>query len=45
MKINWNPEINKQAQEFILSRKLQKSNHPSLTFNGRSAIQSQIQNT
>ena len=30
-------------QEFIFSRKLQKLNHPSLTFNGTSVNQSEIQ--
>ena len=31
-KMSFNPDINKQAQEVIFSRKLQKPNHPSLTF-------------
>ena len=38
-----NPGNNKQAQEVIFSRKRQKSNHPSLTFNGTSVTQSEIQ--
>ena len=41
--MNFNPDINKQAQEVIFSRRLQKSNHPSLTFNGTSVTQSEIQ--
>ena len=32
--MNFNLDINKQAQEVIFFRKLQKSNYPSLTFNG-----------
>ena len=31
-KMSFNPDINKQVQEVIFSRKLQKPNHPSLTF-------------
>ena len=42
-KMSFNPDINKQAQEAIFSRKLQKSNHLSLTFNGTSVTQSEIQ--
>ena len=42
-KMSFNPDINKQAQEFLFSRRLQKSKHPSLTFNGTSVIQSEIQ--
>ena len=42
-KISFNPDINKQAQEVIFSRKLPKSNHPSLTFKGTSVTQSEIQ--
>ena len=41
--MSFNPDINKQAQEAIFSRKLQKSNHLSLTFNGTSVTQSEIQ--
>ena len=39
----FNADINEQAQEVIFSRKLQKSNHPSVTFNGTSVTQSEIQ--
>ena len=42
-KMSFNPDINKQAQEVLFSSRLQKSNHPSLTFNGTSVIQSEIQ--
>ena len=42
-KMSFNPDINKQAQEAIFSCKLQKSNHHSLTFNGTSVTQSEIQ--
>ena len=42
-KMSFNPDINRQAQEAIFSRKLQKSNHLSLTFNGTSVTQSEIQ--
>ena len=38
-KMSFNPDINIQAQEVIFSRRLQKSNHPSLTFNGTSVTQ------
>ena len=41
--MSFNPDINKQAQEAIFSRKLQKSNHLSLTFNGTSVTQFEIQ--
>ena len=41
-KMSFNPDTNKQAQEFIFSRRLQRSNHPSLTFNGTSVTQSEI---
>ena len=41
--MSFNPDINKQTQEVIFSLKLQKSNHPSLTFNGTSVTQSEIQ--
>ena len=40
---NFNPDINKQAQEVIFSRRLQKSNHLSVTFNGTNVTQSEIQ--
>ena len=41
--MSFNPDVDKQAQEVIFSRILQKSNHPSLTFNGTSVTQSEIQ--
>ena len=41
--MSFNPDINKQAQEGNFSRKLQKSNYSSLTFNGTSLTQSEIQ--
>ena len=41
--MSFNLDINKQTQEVIFSRRLQKSNHPSLTFNGTSVTQSEIQ--
>ena len=41
-KMSFNPDINIQEQEVIFSRRLQKSNHPSLTFNGTSVTQSEI---
>ena len=40
-KMSFNPDINKQAQEVIFFRRLQKSNHPSLTFNVTSVSQSE----
>ena len=42
-KMSFNPDINKQAQEVVFCRRLQKSNHPSLRFNGTSFTQSEIQ--
>ena len=42
-KMSFNPDINKQAQEFIFSHRLQKSNHPFLTLNSTSVTQSEIQ--
>ena len=42
-KMSFNPDSNKQAQGAIFSRKIQKSNHLSLTFNGTSVTQSEIQ--
>ena len=42
-KMSFNPDINIQAQEVIFSRRLQKSNHPSLTFNNTGVTQSEIQ--
>ena len=41
--MSFSTDFNKQAQKVIFSRKLQKSNHPSLTFNGNSVTQSEIQ--
>ena len=35
-KMSFSPDINKRAQEVILSHRLQKSNYPPLTFNGTS---------
>ena len=42
-KMSFNPDINKRAQEVFFSRRLQKSNRPSLTFNGTSVTQSVIE--
>ena len=42
--MSFNPDINKQAQEVIFSRRLQKSNHHSLKFNGTSFTQSTLGN-
>ena len=42
-KMSFNPDINKQGQEDIFSRKLQKSSHPCLKRNSTSVTQSQIQ--
>ena len=39
-KMSFNPDCNKQAQEVIFSRKLNKPNHPSLNFNNIIVIQS-----
>ena len=41
--MSFNPDINKQAQEVIFSRRLEKSNYLSLTFNDTSVTQSEIQ--
>ena len=41
--MSFNLDNNKQAQEVIFSRKRQKSNHRSLTFNGTSVTQSEVQ--
>ena len=38
--MSFNPDPNKQAQEVIFSRKLNKPNHPSLNFNNTVIIQS-----
>ena len=42
-KINFNPDLSKQAQEAIFSRKLQKSIHPPLHFNNIAVTQSTTQ--
>ena len=42
-KMSFIPDINKPAQGVIFSRRPQKSNNPSLTFNGTSVTQSVIQ--
>ena len=42
MEISFDPDINKQTQDVIFSRKFQKSNHPSLTYNCTCVIQSEI---
>ena len=39
-KMSFNPDPNKQAQEVIFSRELDKLNHPSLNFNNPVVIQS-----
>ena len=39
-KISFNPDPNKQAQEVLFSRKIQKSSQPLLTFNNYIATQS-----
>ena len=41
---HWKMSFNKQTQEIIFSRRLQKSNYPSLTFNSTSVNQSKIKN-
>ena len=41
--MSFSPDINKQAQEGVFSRKLQKSSYPSLMFNGTSVTQTEIQ--
>ena len=38
-KMSFNADPNKQVQEFIFSRKLNKPNHPSLNFNNTIVIQ------
>ena len=42
-KINFNPDPNKQAQEFIISRKIKKTSHPLLNFNNNSVKQVEFQ--
>ena len=39
-KMSFNPDSNKQAQELIFSRELNKPNHPSLNFDNTVVIQS-----
>ena len=39
-KISFNPDPSKQAQEVFFSRKLQKSTHPTLSFNNNTVTQS-----
>ena len=39
-KMSFNPEPSMQAQDVIFSRKLQKSTHPTLSFNNNSVTQS-----
>ena len=41
--MSFKPDTDKQAQEVIFSRKLQKSNYPSLTFSGSSITPFEIQ--
>ena len=42
-KMSFNPDLNKQAQEVIFSRKIQKSSQPSLVFNNNIVTQSVTQ--
>ena len=42
-KMSFNPDPSKQAQEVIFSRKVSKSNHPSLFFNNSAVAESSIQ--
>ena len=42
-KMSFNPDLSKQAQEVIFSRKLQKSTHPTLSFNNNTVSQSVTQ--
>ena len=41
--MSFNPDPSKQAQEVIFSRKLQKSTHPTLSFNNNTLTQSVTQ--
>ena len=43
-KMSFNSDPSKQSQEVIFSRKLQKSAHPTLSFNGYTVTQSVTQN-
>ena len=42
-KMTFNPDPNKQAQEFIFSRKIKKTSNPPLNFNNNSVKQVQFQ--
>ena len=42
-KMSFNPDPSKQAQEVIFSCKLQKSTHPTLSFNNNTLTQSVTQ--
>ena len=42
-KMSFNPDLNKQAQEVIFSRKLKKVCHPSLRFNNNNVSQASLQ--
>ena len=44
-RMSFNPDINKQAQETIFSRKSQKSNHPSLKLNVSTVPNREFKNT
>ena len=44
LKMNFNPDPNKQAQEVIFSRKINKINHPQLLFNQNLVKSSSIKN-
>ena len=39
MEMSFNPDLSKQAQEVIFSRKIQKTCHPSICFNNKSVKQ------
>ena len=38
-KMSFNPDLNKQAQEVVFSRKLNKSSHPKMFFNNAPVVQ------
>ena len=44
-KMNFNPDPSKQAQEVLLSRKLQKVSHPKSFFNNSDVSQNKFSNT
>ena len=44
LKMNFNPDPNKQAQEVIFSRKINEVNHPQLLFNQNLVKSSSIKN-